>query len=207
MADAPSDNVRSESSTAIVTSTAIAPHSVGFHIPIKLTRDNFLLWKTQIFPWLNYHDLAHILMQDPPISTQLDDHGGITVNLAYQSWWRQDQQVLSLIVTSLSESILSCVVGKNTAKEAWLALLKHCSSTNPSCIMHLHSRLHNTQKGTRSVTDFVQDIQRTCDELAAVGHPVHESVSVYALLRGLGSTYSAFCAGISSNLSNLCFDE
>ena len=207
MADAPSDNVRSESSKAIVTSTAIAPHSVGFHIPIKLTRDNFLLWKTQIFPWLNYHDLGHILTQDPPISTQLDDHGGITVNPAYQSWWHQDQQVLSLIVTSLSESILSCVVGKNTTKEAWLALSKHCSSTNPSHIMHLHSRLHNTQKGTRSVTDFVQDIQRMCDELAVVKHPVQESVSVYSLLRGLGSTYSAFCAGISSNLSNICFDD
>ena len=115
--------------------------------------------------------------------------------------------MLSLIVTSLSESILSCVVGKNTTKEAWLALLKHCSSTNPSRVMRLHSRLHNTQKGTRSVTNFVQDIQRTCDELAAAGHPVQESVSVYALLRGLGPTFSAFCAGISSNLSNLCFDD
>ena len=158
MANAPSDNVRNESGKAIVTSTAIAPHSVGFHIPIKLTRDNFLLWKTQIFPWLNYHNLAHILTQDPPISTQLNDHDGITVNPAYQAWWRQDQQVLSLIVTSLSESIMSCVVGKNTTKEAWLALSKHCSSTNSSRIMHLHNRLHNTQKGTRSVTNFVQDI-------------------------------------------------
>ena len=73
--------------------------------------------------------------------------------------------------------------------------------------MHLHNRLHNTKKGTRSVTDFVQDIQRTCDELAVAGHLVQESVSVYALLRGLGSTYSTFCAGISSNLSNLCFDD
>ena len=146
-------------------------------------------------------------MQHPPISTQLDDHGGISVNPTYQAWWRQDQQVLSLIVTSLSESMLSCVVGKNTAKEAWLALSKHCSSTNPSRIMHLHNRLHNTQKGTRSVTDFVQDIQRTCDELAAAGHPVQETVSIYALLRGLESAYSTFCVGISSNLSNLCFDD
>ena len=73
--------------------------------------------------------------------------------------------------------------------------------------MHLHYRLHNTQKGTRSVTDFVQDIQRTCDELAAAGHLVQETVSIYALLRGLESAYSTFCVGISSNLSNLCFDD
>ena len=107
MANASSENAKNESSKGIVTSTLIAPHSVGFHIPIKLTRDKFLLWKTQIFPWLNYHNLAHILMQHPPISTQLDDHGGITVNPTYQAWWHQDQHVLSLIVTSLSESMLS----------------------------------------------------------------------------------------------------
>ena len=114
---------------------------------------------------------------------------------------------MSLIVTSLSKSVISCVVGKNTAKEAWLALLKHCSSTNPSLIMHLHNRLHNTSKGTRSIADFVQDIKRTCDELAATSHLVQETVSIYALLRGLGSWYSAFFAGISLDLSNLCFDD
>ena len=183
MADSPSEIMKNESSKEITTLTSIAPHLVGFHVPIKLTRDNFLLWKTQIYPLLNYHDLAHILTQDPPISTQLADQGRITVNPAYQAWCCQDQQVLSLIVTSLSESILSCVVGKNMAKEAWLALSKHCSSTNHSRIMYLHNRLHNTLKGTRSIADFVQDIQRTCDELAAAEHPVQETVSIYALLR------------------------
>ena len=116
-------------------------------------------------------------------------------------------KVLSLIFTSLSESVISCVVGMNTAKEAWLALSKYCSSTNRSRIMHLHNRLHNTSKGTRSIGDFVQDIQRTCDELAAAGHPVQETVSIYALLQGLGSSYLALCADISSNLSNLCLDD
>ena len=207
MADSPSEITKNERNKAITISPSIAAHSVGLHVPIKLTRENFLLWKTQIFPLLDYHDLAHILTQDPPISTQLDDQSGITVTSTYQTWWRQDQHVLSLIVTSLSESVLSCVVGKNTAKEAWLALSKHCSSTNPSRIMHLHNCLHNTSKCTRSIADFVQDIQRTCDELAAIGHPVQETVSIYALLRGLGSSYSAFCASISSNLSNLCLDD
>ena len=111
------------------------------------------------------------------------------MNSTYQTRWRQDQQVLSLIVTSLSESVLPYVVGKLTAREAWSALMKHCSSTNPSRIMHLHNRLHNTQKGTCSIAEFVQDIQRTCDELAAAGYPVQETISIYALLHGLGPAY------------------
>ena len=154
------------------------------------------------FHYSTFHDLARILTQDPPISTQFDDQGGITVNPEYQ-----DQQVLSLIVTSLSESVLSCVIGKNTAKEAWSALSTRCSSTNPSSIMHLHKRLHKNSRGNQSVAEFVQEIQRTYDELATAGHPVQETVSIYALLRGLGPSYSSFCAGISSNLSNLCLDD
>ena len=85
--------------------------------------------------------------------------------------------------------------------------MKHCSSTNPSRIVHLHNRLHNTQKGTRSVAEFMQDIQRTCDELAAAGYPVQETVSIYAILCGLGSSYSAFCAEISSNLTHLSLED
>ena len=119
----------------------------------------------------------------------------------------RNQQVLSILVSSLSENVLPCVVGKTTAKEAWEALNKNCSSSNPSRIMHLHNRLHNSSKGTRSVHEYEQDIQRTCDELAAVGYPVQEGVSIYALLRGLGPTYSAFNAGITSNLHNLTFED
>lgn len=39
------------------------------------------------------------------------------------------------------------------------------------------------------------------------GHLVQETVSIYALLRGLGPTYSAFIVGITSNLVNLSFED
>lgn len=89
---------------------------------------------------------------------KLDTKDGIIVNLAYQTWWHQDQHVLTLIVTSLSKSILPCIIRKTTTKEVYEALLKHYSSTNPSRIMYLHNRFHNTLKGIRSVAEFVQDI-------------------------------------------------
>ena len=181
--------------------------TIGLNVPIKLTRDNFLLWKTQLLPILNCNDLAYILAQDPPISTAATSADNVTETPVYQAWRKKDQHVLSILVFSLSETIIPCVVGKTTAKEAWEALNKHCSSSNPSRIMHLHNRLHNSSKGTRSIPEYVQEIRRTCDELAAVGYPMQEGVSIYALLRGLGPTYSAFNAGITSNLHNLTFED
>ena len=73
--------------------------------------------------------------------------------------------------------------------------------------MHLHIKLHNSSKVTRSIPEYVQDIRRTCNELATLGYPVQESISVYALLRGLGRTYFAFNAGITLNLHNLTFED
>ena len=151
-----------------------------------------------MFPILNSNDLAHILTQDPPVLTAKNSADNIIENPTYQAWRKKDQQVLLNLVSSLSENILLCVVGKTTSKEAWEALSKHCSSSNPSRIIHLHNILHKSSKGTRSVPKYVQDIRRTCDELAAVGYPVQESVSIYALLCGLGPRYSTFNAGITS---------
>ena len=180
--------------------------TIGLNVPIKLTPDNFLLWKTHLFPILNCN-FAYILTQDPPISTSANSADKVIENLVYQAWRKKYQHVLSILVSSLSENILPCVVGKTTSKEAWEALNKHCSSSNPLRIMHLHNRLHNSSKGTRSIPEGVQDIRRTCDELAAVGYLVQESVYIYALLRGLGPTYSAFNARITSNLHNLTFED
>ena len=123
-----SEVMKSEVNKALIAPQLNTPHSVGLHVPLKLTREKFLLWKTQLFPLLNFHGLAHVLTQDPLISSHLDDRGEIVINTAYQTWWRQDQQVLSLIVSSLSEAVLPCVIGKLTKKEAWSALIKHCSS-------------------------------------------------------------------------------
>ena len=92
--------------------------TIGLNIPIKLTRENFLLWKTQLFPILNCNDLAHILTQDPPVPTGTNSADNMIENLVYYAWRKKDQQVLSLLVSSLSENILPCVVGKTTSKEA-----------------------------------------------------------------------------------------
>ena len=48
MADSPSEIIKNERNKAITISPSIAAHSVGLHVPIKLTRENFLLWKTQM---------------------------------------------------------------------------------------------------------------------------------------------------------------
>ncbi|CAA7393369.1 unnamed protein product [Spirodela intermedia] len=108
---------------------------------------------------------------------------------------------------SQGEIIVNPTYQKNTTKDVWETLSKNLSSINPSCIVHLHNHLHNNLKCTISIGDYVQEIRRTCDELVAARHLIQEIMSIYALLRGLGPSYAAFNASITSNLHNLCFAD
>lgn len=66
--------------------------------------------------------------------------------------------MLSLIVSSLSEGVLPCVIRRTTSKETWEEITENYSSTNPSGIMHVQNHFHNILKGIRSIASYVQDI-------------------------------------------------
>ncbi|CAA6668091.1 unnamed protein product [Spirodela intermedia] len=43
--------------------------------------------------------------------------------------------------------------------------------------------------------------------ISSTGHLMQESISIYALLRGLGPAYSTFNVGITSNLHHFYFED
>ena len=58
----------SSSEIAVIPQVAIANiNPAGLTISLKLSRDNFLLWKTQLLPVLAAYDLVTLLDQDPPM--------------------------------------------------------------------------------------------------------------------------------------------
>ena len=58
----------SSSEIAVIPQVAIANiNPAGLTISLKLSRDNFLLWKTQLLPMLAAYDLVTLLDQDPPM--------------------------------------------------------------------------------------------------------------------------------------------
>ena len=90
----------------------------------KLTRDDFLLWKTQILPVNNGWSLAHHHENDPSEFSIIRPDGTFKADPAYEKWWQQDQRVLGFINT------LWRVVGQKNSTEVWEALAKNYSSRN-----------------------------------------------------------------------------
>ena len=95
-------------------------------INIKLNRSNYLFWKTQILPAARAYDLeAFLLGTKSKPNEVIVDSSNPTVsinNLEYVSWMRIDQFVMSWLLSSVSEQMLSHVIHCQSLVEIWNAL-------------------------------------------------------------------------------------
>ena len=194
--------------TQNIASVAIANiNPAGLTLPLKLTKENFLLWKTQLLPILASYDLMDLLDQDPPPLSYTDKDDKVCPNPVYKTWFKNDKIVLSIITSCLSESCLPILVAKSTAKEAWMAINRNFAAKSRSRVMELQTKLHNPRKGSLSTETYVQAVRTIGYELQTCGNPMTENDLTLALLRGLGPQYNAFFASTSQLLENLTFDD
>src|SRR4051794_13492193 len=96
----------SSSSSAAPTIT-----SIGNLITLRLTRDNFLLWKTQAVPALASNGLFGYVSgfeTAPPhtITEGTGDAAQEVANPAFLRWYQQDQLVMIALLGSMTEDIL-----------------------------------------------------------------------------------------------------
>lgn len=104
---------------------------------VKLTHNNFLLWKAWITLYFKGQNLYNFFDGSHYAPSPIDS----TTNkpsFAFLTWQQQDQSIISILFASLSENLISHVLGATTSYEIWLILddlfaakkLKHvpCSS-------------------------------------------------------------------------------
>jgi hypothetical protein len=116
------DEIASTAMASSSSSSGANPLS-GQPIPEKLTRNNFLLWKTQILPAIRGACMeGYITGAKQAPAAEVDAKEGDKLvkvsNPAYETWVAEDQQVLSYMLASVSKEILTQVVNIETAAEA-----------------------------------------------------------------------------------------
>jgi hypothetical protein len=95
-------------------------------------------------------------------------------NPAYERWYDQDQQLLSGLLSSMTEDILRDVVGAKTSKEVWDSLQKKFASSTKARTVHIRVELATAKKRDLSAADFFRKITRLASELAAADAPLHD---------------------------------
>ena len=204
----------STSLSAIPTTPIFNPVNVHSLVTVKLTKDNYLLWRAQVTPYLRGQQLfGHVdgtIIAPPKFITTSAPSSTTPVqieNPAYSQWFTKDQVILSILVSSLSEGILSQVINCTTSQEVWSGLERMFSSTSTARTMHLRSQLSSITKGNSSVTEYFQRVKTLADTLAAIGQPLPAYEIASSLLNGLDSSYDPLVASISTHVDPLTLED
>lgn len=96
-------------------SPPLLPH-LNHLVLVKLTNENFLIWRAQMIPYLKGQRLLHFVdgsnFPPPPFLSNV-----ATPNPDYLNWTQIDQSILSALISSLSDNLIAQVVGYSTSRE------------------------------------------------------------------------------------------
>jgi len=168
---------------------------------IKLTRENYPFWKTNIVPTLQAHDLFGYVdgsISCPPKTIHNATTNTDTVNPAFTIWYHKDKLILAAIISSLTGGTLAPVVGLETSREAWQTLEQHFASQSQARLMQTKLQLATMKKGATSIDDYFQRAQSFAHTLAAIGQPIPDSELVLYILAGLNVEYDPLVTSIAT---------
>lgn len=141
-------NTTSNTSSSLTTSPSYIPiQNISHLIPIKSSKDNYILWKSLWTPVLESFELESFVQDDaevlPKVITAINT-AGVSVpsmNLDYLTWCKKDQQLLIWLNATISESLLFDVVGSPSSHALWTTLGNRFSAISRSHFLQLKSRL------------------------------------------------------------------
>ena len=75
----------------------------------KLDGTNYLGWQSQFLPFLKSNDLLGFVEGSEPVPEKTTADG--TTNVAYTVWYKKDQALLGLILSSISPNLVASFYG------------------------------------------------------------------------------------------------
>ena len=164
------------------------------YISIKLDESNYLLWRSQFVPILIANDLYGYVNGSvtPPQTTIKSTEGKEIPNPNFFSWCKVDQFVLSCINATLTQGILAQTLRHSTAHEVWESLHSMFLEQSQARFDLFKGDIQSIQKGTSSISKYLNRLKHIVDSLAALQHPVLDQELVRHALNSLGPEYSSF---------------
>ncbi|KAM0005355.1 putative RNA-directed DNA polymerase [Helianthus debilis subsp. tardiflorus] len=115
--------------------------------------------------------------------------------------------IISAILGSCSDQIQPIVSSADTARQAWDLLNSSYASGSRSRIISLKSRLAKNPRGSRSITEFLNDMKSIFDELALTQSPIPEEDLVVHVMNQLGDDYANLVAAFKTRDTTIAFTD
>lgn len=184
-------------------SIKFSPVAFNHPLSIKLSTDNFLIWRKQIVSTVRGHRLHHYLddsVSPPPkFATPADKTAG-TINSEFLDWEQQDQLILSWILASVSEGVLPRLINCDTASQVWSTIESYFSQQIRAKVSQYKLQLQNQKKGSLTMNEYLLKIRTCVDLLALVGHKLEAKSHIDAIFDGLPPEYDTFILSVNTRL-------
>ncbi|KAF5464109.1 hypothetical protein F2P56_014216 [Juglans regia] len=136
-------------------------------ITVKLNNENYLLWKAQIMPYLRGQNLfGHIDWTIVP--PQLLDASSKPTS-AFLAWQQQDQAIMSVLISSLSEPLIAHVLRASSSLEIWDILKALFAANSQARTMQVQLQLNTLKTGSDSIAEYYRRAKLLQDTLAMAG--------------------------------------
>lgn len=196
---------------ATPSSSSISFSSSSSHlVTIKLTSENYMLWKVQLTAYLRGQDLFSFVdgtQIPPPKMFPAESNSNPKTNPAFLSWQRTDQFILSILLSSITKLIVAHVISAGTSRELWTSLESMYSSRSQAKEFQIRFQLTNLSCGDQSIVDYFSKVKMLADTLAATGTPLSDKEYVTYFLNGLGPNYEPFITSITTRIEPIHSQE
>lgn len=115
--------------------------------------------------------------------------------------------MMSWMLTSMSEGMLTRVVGYDYAYEIWERVRVHFASQTQAKIKQLKTQLHSMRKGSLKMNEYLLKVKSVVDFLAAVGNPIPMNDYIEAIFDGLPDEYDSIVTTVISKTEAYTVDE
>lgn len=110
------------------------------------------------------------------------------MNLEFVIWQRQDQALMSWMLSAMTEGILGTVTSCSSSYEVW-ALERTFASHTKAKTLQLRMQLQTSKKVFLSITDYYNKMKMLVDSLIAAGNLIIDEDLCLYILRGLELEY------------------
>ncbi|XP_019198965.1 PREDICTED: uncharacterized protein LOC109192718 [Ipomoea nil] len=182
----------------MVNSLSTAHHFIS----IKLTYKNYLFWRAQVVPFLDGHDLLGFVNGTNPCppATQTgvsDDTATTQLNPSHRAWVRQDQDLLSMLMSSFSDEVMPLAIGHRTSLAVWTVVVGALASSSRSRGLNLLRKLQTLDQGDMSATDYIGKARVLVEELALTGRPMTLEEQNLYVLHGLRPEFRGLVSSLN----------
>ncbi|XP_019189139.1 PREDICTED: uncharacterized protein LOC109183490 [Ipomoea nil] len=139
------------------------------------------------------------MIDGPPVTGESTASTSTPVpNPAYKAWIKQDQTLLSLRISSLSDEVMHLAVGKSASKAVWESIGAALGSSTRVRTLGLLGQFHGLRQGGSSTAEYLGRAQLLVEDLAHASRPISLDEQNMFVFRGLRPEYWAMASSLTA---------